>query len=194
MTLSAFSKKLKNRYQKGCQESIVSAGRWPPHPWGKPANRDLMVWRFWKRRKRQTSQKVRQYGPRKLQKSIKMGPQIDAKSMKSRGCVADAFLERFGCIFGANRPERVVRFGTPLATIFDQKSEKWVQKRFQKSMPKKGRNLMPKLTKKGAKMGSKIDEKLIEFWKWLESQGMCRHVKDRVLEGDGWKPRQPWDY
>ena len=33
-------------------------------------------------------------------------------------------------------------------------------------MPKKGRKLMLKSSKKGAKMGSKINEKLIEFRKW----------------------------
>ena len=95
-----------------------------------------------------------------------MGHQIDAKSMKNQGCVADTILERSGCVSGGVRRKTSQSFWTPLATIFDQKLKKDIQKGIQKSMPKKGRNLMPKWTKKGAKMGSKIDEKLIEFRKW----------------------------
>ena len=36
-------------------------------------------------------------------KIAKMGPKIDPKSMKNRGCVADAFLERFGVALGRPR-------------------------------------------------------------------------------------------
>ena len=49
---------------------------------------------FGKRRKRRTSIKATQNGSQKYQKSMKMGSKIDGKSMKSRGCVADAILVR----------------------------------------------------------------------------------------------------
>ena len=53
-----------------------------------------------------------------------MGSKIHVKSMKNRGCVADAFLERFGCVLGAFRDGSGTRFGHPLATIFGQESKK----------------------------------------------------------------------
>ena len=53
-----------------------------------------------------------------------MGTKIHHKSMKNRGCVADAFLERFGG--GLGRPMGVPRddFGIRFGTIFAYKSEK----------------------------------------------------------------------
>ena len=37
---------------------------------------------------------------------MKMGSKIHAKSMKSRGFVADAILERFGCVLGGSPAKR----------------------------------------------------------------------------------------
>ena len=58
-----------------------------------------------------------------------------ARSVMNRGCVADAFFERFGAFW-----EHVLN----LAIIFVQKSKKWHPKGIQKSMPKKYRKSMPK--------------------------------------------------
>ena len=63
-------------------------------------------------------------GIQKHQKSMLMGSNIHAKSMKSRGCVADAILERFGSVSGGARRKRTGSFWTPVATIFGQKSKK----------------------------------------------------------------------
>ena len=55
-----------------------------------------------------------------------MAPQIDPKSMRIQGSVADTFLER---PLGAKGGVRGTKSGTHLATIFDQKSKKWHPKR-----------------------------------------------------------------
>ena len=84
-----------------------------------------------------------------------MAPKIDAKSMKNRGCVADAFLER---PLGAKGGACDIFAGPILATIFDQNPKKGIKKGMQKSMSKKYRKLMPKGSQNDTKMDTKIDE------------------------------------
>ena len=76
------------------------------------------------------------FGSQNHQHITKMAPKIDPKSMKNRGCVADAFLERFGAALGAERAHCPGVWRTRLATIFVQKSENGIQKAIQKSIPK----------------------------------------------------------
>ena len=40
------------------------------------------------------------FGSPNHQNIVKIAPKMDPKSMKNRGCVADAFLERFGAALG----------------------------------------------------------------------------------------------
>ncbi len=84
-----------------------------------------------------------------------MAPKIDAKSMKNRGCVADAFLER---PLGAKGGACNIFAGPILATIFDQNPKKGIKKGMQKTMSKKYRKLMPKVTENDAKIDPKIDQ------------------------------------
>ena len=85
----------------------------------------------------------------------KMAPKIGPKSIKNRGCVADAFLERFGAALGSQRGatgrfERIL-----LATIFGPKSKKWHPKRHPKIDAEKVSKNYAKWTKNEAKMGPK---------------------------------------
>ena len=84
-----------------------------------------------------------------------MAPKIDAKSMKNRGCVAVAFLDRF---LGAKRGVPNIFAGPILATIFDQNPKKGIKKGMQKSMSKKYRKLMPKVIKHFTKIDTQIDK------------------------------------
>ena len=66
-----------------------------------------------------------------------MAPKIDPKSMENRGCVADAFWERFWVV-----PDAILGATGDLdlaisATIFDKKSKSDIQKCMQKPMLKK---------------------------------------------------------
>ena len=65
---------------------------------------------------------------KKYAKIIRRSPKGDPKSMKSRGCVADVFLDRFGAALGgakwSNRPTRLDHFGDHFWSIFDGKSPK----------------------------------------------------------------------
>ena len=54
-----------------------------------------------------------------------MAPKMDSKSMKNRGCVADAFLERFWAAFGRQNVARAYENGPILEATFDNKSKKW---------------------------------------------------------------------
>ena len=65
-------------------------------------------------------------------KIAKEGTKIDSKSMKNRGCVADAFLERFVVGLGAKKSSAGQCLGVILATIFGQKSKKWHPKKHAK--------------------------------------------------------------
>ena len=62
-----------------------------------------------------------------------MAPKIDAKSMKNRGGVADAFLKQ---PLGAKRGVRHLSVIPILGAIFDKKSKKGIKKGMHKSMPK----------------------------------------------------------
>ena len=93
---------------------------------------------------------------RDLHNIIKVAPQIDPKSGKNRGCVADAFLDG---PWGAKR--RVARDEIdPLGDHCSSKVKKCIQKGIQKSMPKKCRRyakMDPKLEPKMLKIRSQID-------------------------------------
>ena len=79
---------------------------------------------------------------------FKMGNTIHTKSVKNRGCVADAFLERFWAAPGHQqlRPCKFCR--TIPGAIFDQKSKKWHPKRHPKidaeKVSKNDAKMMPK--------------------------------------------------
>ena len=61
-----------------------------------------------------------------------MAPKMDPKSMKNRGCVADAFLERFWRSLGGKMSEHLIKTGSLLAIIFHQNSKKRHPKRHAK--------------------------------------------------------------
>ena len=99
------------------------------------------------------------FGSPNHQNIIKIAPKMDPKSMKNRGCVADAFLERFGAAFGrkkdqTGRFERIL-----LATIFDQKSKKWHPKRF----PKIDAEKVSKNDEKRLQNDAKMDAIIYDF-------------------------------
>ena len=88
-----------------------------------------------------------------------MVTKIDPKSMKNRGCVADAFLDRFlGAKGGGTQQTSDIFAGPILATIFDQNPKKGIKKGMQKIMSKKSRKLMPKVIQNDTKMDTKIDK------------------------------------
>ena len=80
-----------------------------------------------------------------------MGPKINPKCTTNRGCVADAFLERFGAawwaLFGVPRDDFGINFGI----IFDQNSKKWDPKRHPKIDAEKVSKMMPKGSQNDAK-------------------------------------------
>ena len=73
------------------------------------------------------------FGSPNHQNIVKIAPKMDPKSMKNRGCVADAFLERFGVAPGRRKeaPSKM-KNASLLGAIFDQKSKKWYPKRHPK--------------------------------------------------------------
>ena len=87
----------------------------------------------------------------------KMAPKIDAESMKNRGCVADAFLER---PLAGKSTAQVLR-GWAIWRPFSTKNrKKGIQKGMQKSMPKKYWKLTPKGSQNDTKIDAKINENL----------------------------------
>ena len=78
-----------------------------------------------------------------------MASKIDPKSIKNRGCVAYAFLER------AKPP---TFFGCHLATIFDQKSKKWHPKRHPKINAEKVSKNHEKSIQNDVKMDAQIND------------------------------------
>ena len=64
-----------------------------------------------------------------LQNITNMAPKVDPKAMKNRGCVEDAFLERFWTALGRQMLTAPDAFGILLATVFAQKSKKWHPKK-----------------------------------------------------------------
>ena len=78
--------------------------------------------------------------------------------MKNRGCVADAFLERFWAAQGGKRETAVFQRRTLLATIFHQKSKKWHPKRHPKIDAEKVSKNHEKSIQNDAKMDAKIND------------------------------------
>ena len=76
----------------------MCAGRRPPHPWEETGESVLVGRYLGNGENGEPAKKTIQNDNQNHQKSMKMGPKIHAKSMKNRGCVADAILERFGCV------------------------------------------------------------------------------------------------
>ena len=101
---------------------------------------------------------VRPWGPNCLileAKTFKILPKRLPKSLKYRGCGADAFLER-------SRTPKCLRPGynwEPFWEPFSVKNRKKViEKGMQNSIPKKYRKLMPKGFQNDAKIDAKIYE------------------------------------
>ena len=101
---------------------------------------------------------VRPWGPNCLileAKTFKISPKRLPKSLKYRGCGADAFLERSWAPKGCSH----VSFPGPFWEPFSVKNRKNViQKGMQNSMPKKYRKLMAKGSQNDTKIDAKIDE------------------------------------
>ena len=72
------------------------------------------------------------FGSPNHQNITKMAPKIDPKSIENRGCVADAFLERFGVAPGRQKRAPSKMNASLLGAIFGQKSKKWHPKRHPK--------------------------------------------------------------
>merc|ERR1712110_827819 len=79
----------------------------PPHPWGETGESVLVGRYLGNGENGEPAKKTIQNDNQNHQKSMKMGPKIHAKSMKNRGCVADAILVRSG---GQNA-KKVALFG-----------------------------------------------------------------------------------
>ena len=77
-----------------------------------------------------TGDKIRQISCQNLQNITNMAPQIYIKSMKNQGCVADAFLERFGAALGC----QMLDFGSQNL----QNSIKMAPKNYPKSRLRRG--------------------------------------------------------
>ena len=84
---------------------------------------------------------------------MKMGSKIDGKSMKSRGCVADAILERFGCVSGGARRNPRSSFCPPFGDHFRPKIEKRRPKRHPKNDAEKGSKISAKIVGKWSQNG-----------------------------------------
>ena len=93
-----------------------------------------------------------------------MAPQIHPKSMKNRGCVADAFLERFWAAFGREVLSGRDAFGSHLDAIFAQKSKKWHPKKH----PKIDAEKVSKIDAKRLQNDAKMDAKMIDFSYFFE--------------------------
>ena len=94
-TFALFEKNRKSM-PKGRPKVIVCAGRRPPHPWEETGESVLVGRYLGNGENGEPGKKTIQNDNQNHQKSMNMGSKIHAKSMKSRGCVADAFWERFG--------------------------------------------------------------------------------------------------
>ena len=81
--------------------------------------------------------------------------QIVPKSIKSRGCVADVFLERFGIAPRCQKSLSPWEFRRPLVTVFDHKEIKWCRKRHLKI-----------LAEKISKINTKSHSKCGKNWCW----------------------------
>ena len=85
-----------------------------------------------------------------------MGTRNDTKSMKNRGGVTAASRKRFGRVLDARKALASTRRGLFLESFWGpvlvKNRKNGIQKGIQKSMPKKGRHFMPKLSKNETKM------------------------------------------
>ena len=118
----------------------------------------------------------------KMKASI-LGAIFHQKSMKNRGCVADAFLERFWRALGAKRQRRGNLPPSLLGAIFAQKSEKMRQgSRKGPQSPKKRhlkidvKNCIEQLRKsmpKGSQNDAKMEPKIIDFSCFFEKRRKC---------------------
>ena len=95
-----------------------------------------------------------------------MAPKIDPKSMKNRGCVADAFLERCGVAPKRQKGDRTIPAPDPFGSHFRPKIEKMASKKKSKNRCRKS---IEKWCQNDAKMISKWMPKSLmfdNFWKW----------------------------
>ena len=93
-------------------------------------------------------------------KTFKISPKRLPKSLKYRGCGADAFLERSWAPKGYSH----VSFPGPFWEPFSVKNRKHViQEGMQNSMPKKYRKLMAKGSQNDTKMDAKINDSSFLF-------------------------------
>ena len=139
-TLSAFLTKSRKIDAKRDFKNHCRRGASPPHP--------LDTSRWKQNDRKQEIGRHRWIGVEKGRKNIPKplkshAPKINPKSMKNRGCVADAFLERVWAALGRQKLATTAFSRTILGAIFDQKSKKCIQKGIQTSMPKKLWKLMP---------------------------------------------------
>ena len=110
--------------------------------------------------------------------------------MKNRGCVADAFLERFGAALGRPRVARSKFPRTILGRIFFQKSKNGIENDIQKSMPKKYWKIIAKGSENDAKKDGEINEfscflkkakshETLCFFKWNVVLCMQKGIKNQ---------------
>ena len=81
-----------------------------------------------------------------------MAPKIGPKSVKYRGCVADAFLEGLGAALGGKSGHRTGPRPSIFGTIFGQKSKKWHPKTHSKIDAEKVLNNDAKSSKNDSKI------------------------------------------
>ena len=143
--------------QKGSSKVIVDAERHRRTPRtlaveskALESKKSADIGRHWRGKKRKKHAKTMNISPKRVPKSLKYhqnGSQnrkngcqnrfkTNEKSMKNRGCVADAFLERFGAPQWSNRPTRL---GSVLAPFSIKNLKKCA----------KGAERDPKVEKKG---------------------------------------------
>ena len=67
--------------------------------------------------------KIKQKDSPNHQNTAKIAPKIGPKSMKNQGCVADAFLERFGAALGAKKATALFQRRIVLGAIFGPKRD-----------------------------------------------------------------------
>ena len=134
-TLSPFLKKIENRCQQGSQ-IIVDAERHRRTPWTLAVESKALESKKSADIGRISAEKC-QKPCQNHQKIAKMGIKIHPKSMKNRGCVADAFLERSWSVLG-----RGLDLDLPPVSLKNRKNG--IQKRIKKTKLKKCRKLIPK--------------------------------------------------
>ena len=92
--------------------------------------------------------KIMKKGSRNHQNITKMDSQIDAKSMKNRGCVADAFLERFWAALGRQVGVRLLKSGSILRSFLVKNQKKASKKASKNQCRKSVENVWQKVLKR----------------------------------------------